>query len=406
MRFSFAFLTALSALLFLANLQMPVYGSESRPWGVERIRAYCLWDNNNDTAVDAGANAGNGVVIAVIDSGIYYDRSSNPRVFHPDLDSNVYPYGLVPYGTCFYCSGGQVTQSSDYWDYWNHGTPVSGIIAAVDNEIGVIGTAPKAYIYTVRYFGFSESDKATAMAAAINWSVNYGIHIISISVGFAVDYPVLREACESAYGRGSLIIAAAGNTNGAILYPANYSSVVAVGAVDSSLQRWGGSCFGNQSELVAPGFNITSTANPEVYPYQYYMGENGTSAACPHVAGAAALIWRSKSDPDYTGGVNNTWNNTSVRAKLRDWALDLGDSGWDMYYGYGLINCWAPNQRPLGDINNDLKTDMEDIRTAANAFGSSPSSSNWDPRADVNIDNKVDMKDIRTIAKQFGKTDP
>jgi hypothetical protein len=104
--------------------------------------------------------------------------------------------------------------------------------------------------------------------------------------------------------------------------------------------------------------------------------------------------------------VNNTWNNTSVRAKLRDWALDLGDSGWDMYYGYGLINCWAPNQRPLGDINNDLKTDMEDIRTAANAFGSSPSSSNWDPRADVNIDNKVDMKDIRTIAKQFGKTDP
>lgn len=81
MRFSFAFLTALSALLFLANLQMPVYGSESRPLGVERIRAYCLWDNNNDTAVDGGANAGNDVVIAVIDSGIYHDQWSNPRVW-------------------------------------------------------------------------------------------------------------------------------------------------------------------------------------------------------------------------------------------------------------------------------------------------------------------------------------
>ena len=267
MRFSFAFLTALSALLFLANLQMPVYGSETRPRGVERIRAYCLWDNNNDTVVDVGANAGNGTVIAVIDSGIYYDRSSYPRAFHPDLHNNVYPYGPVPYGTCFYCSGGQVTQSSDYWDYANHGTLVSGIVAAVDNEIGVIGTAPKAYMYIVKYLASQPPDRATAMAAAIDWAVDCGINITSISVGFDVDYPVLREACDRAYAQGRLIIAAAGNTNGPILYPANYSSVVAVGAVNSSLQRWVGSCFGNQLELVAPGVDINSTANPEVYPY-------------------------------------------------------------------------------------------------------------------------------------------
>jgi subtilisin len=385
---------------------MSVYGSEARPWGVERIRAYCLWDNNNDTTVDEGANAGNGAVIAVIDSGIYYDWWSYPRVFHPDLQDNVYPYGPVPYGTCFYCSGGQVTQISDYWDYQNHGTPVSGIIAAVDNDIGVIGTAPKAYIYAVRYYAWDEPDQATAIAAAINWSVNYGIYIISISVGFNVDYSVLRAACESAYARGRLIIAAAGNTNGAILYPANYSSVVAVGAVDPSLQRWGGSCFGDQLELVAPGFNTTSTANPERYLFQYYMGENGTSAACPHVAGAAALIWRSKPDPDYTGGVNNPWNNTSVRAKLRDWALDLGDPGWDMYYGYGFINCWAPNQRPLGDINIDYKVDLTDVLIVANAFGSYPGHPKWDARADINIDNKVDLTDYLIVVINYGQEDP
>jgi len=59
LRFSFAFLAALSALLFLANLSMSVYGSEKRPDGVERIRAYCLWDNNNDTVVDEGAKQEN-----------------------------------------------------------------------------------------------------------------------------------------------------------------------------------------------------------------------------------------------------------------------------------------------------------------------------------------------------------
>jgi len=386
-----------------------VYGSETRPWGVKRIRAYCLWDNNNDTVVDEGANAGE-FSIAVIDTGIYYDRYSYPRVYHPDLEGNVYPDGIF-----FYCSYGQLTSTSNYWDYLNHGTHVSGIIAATDNEIGVIGTAPYANIYVLRADGLLKSDKAIAMAAAINWSIDNHFYIISISLGIDTNYPVLQEACDRAYASGRLIIAGAGNSDGAIEYPANYSSVIAVGAVNASLGRWNppdlpneplGSCFGDQLELVAPGASIDSTANPEVYPYQLYRKMEGTSMACPHVAGAAALIWLSKIDSEFDSNNDGYWQNTEVRAKLRDWALDLGDPGWDMYYGYGLINCWAPNQRPLGDINNDFEVDLKDVLEAAIAFGSFLGHPNWDPNADINIDNEVDLKDTFVIDLNYGQEDP
>jgi len=386
---------------------MPICGSETRSWGVERIRANCLWDNDNDTVVDEGANAGE-FSIAVIDTGVYYDTYSH--AYHPDLQDNVYPDGKY-----FYCSYGQLTISSNYWDYFNHGTHVSGIIAAVDNEIGVIGTAPYANIYVLRVDGNLKSDKAIAMAAAIDWAVDNHFYIISISMGIDANYSVLQEACDRAYASGMLIIAGAGNSDGPIEYPANYSAVIAVGAVNATLGRWNppdlpsgplGSCFGDQLELVAPGVSINSTANPDVYPYQYYMEMEATSMACPHVAGAAALIWRSKIDPEFDSNSDGYWQNTEVRAKLRDWALDLGDPGRDDYYGYGLINCWAPNQRPLGDINNDLKVRVDDVSLAQAAYGSEPGHSNWDPRADINIDNKVRVDDILIIALNFGKTDP
>ena len=73
-----------------ANSQIYVLASETRSWGVERIHAYCLWDNDSNKEVDEGANAGNAIRIAVIDSGVYYyiDRWGN-RVYHPDLWWNI-----------------------------------------------------------------------------------------------------------------------------------------------------------------------------------------------------------------------------------------------------------------------------------------------------------------------------
>ena len=85
-----AFLLICSLMMTFAASHIFVYGSETRPFGVERIHAYCLWDNDSNKEVDEGANAGNAIRIAVIDSGVYYyiDRWGN-GVYHPDLWWNI-----------------------------------------------------------------------------------------------------------------------------------------------------------------------------------------------------------------------------------------------------------------------------------------------------------------------------
>jgi len=386
----------LTVILFLACVCASAYGDENLPWGVERIRAYCVWDNNRDMTVDDGANAGQAVSIAVIDSGIdYYTDEWGNIHYHPDLSDN------VAGGRGFRHWGCVVQERTDHEDFDGHGTHVAGTIAAVDNEIGVIGTAPKTKIYALRYFSHIQQEQALEVAAAINWSVDHGIHIISISLGFAENYSALYNACKNAYERGNLIIAAAGNENSSVCYPARYDCVIAVGAIYSNGARWEWSNFGPELELVAPGVNINST-----WLNGGYALDNGTSMAVPHVTAAAALIWSSKIDPEYDFYGDGYWDNIEVRHKLRHLALDLGPTGKDDEYGYGLINAWATNQRPLGDINNDYKVDLKDLFAVAIAYGSYPGHPKWNPNCDINIDNLIDLKDYYIVSKNFGKVDP
>jgi len=225
---------------------------ETVPWGVERVHTNRLWDNNNDTTVDPGANAGQDASIAVIDSGVFYYTDAGGIHLHEDI-------GNIVYGLGFDGHSGVVEEVAAYddWRYDGHGTHVTGIVAALDNDIGVIGNAPQVYLYVLSM----RTGRLNELVAAINWAVAYGIKTISISWAFWDD-PDLSRACENAvaYPNDTLIFAGSGNDgNTSIAYPAAYPSVVAVGATCPNDSRCEFSNYGPNLDFVAPGFDINST---------------------------------------------------------------------------------------------------------------------------------------------------
>lgn len=394
-----------------ASSQVSVHGSETLPWGVYRIRSPSGWDNDGDLVVDEDSNSGWPATVAVIDSGIDYEEVDGQKYYHEDLNANV----VGGKGFFYNQALDMVVEVDDYKDDTGHGTHVAGTIAAVDNTIGVIGAAPKARILALKIFNYHPLEAA----AAINWAIEppppfYKPHVISMSFAYPDSYTDLYAACQNAYANGILLIAAAGNENTNVSYPAAYDSVRAIGAVNESDNRWVdppyGSNFGLELEFAAPGVNINSTDLNNTY-----TNKTGTSMATPHVAAVAALIWSSKIDPDYDfGDWPGIWENIEVREKLKHLCLDLGPPERDEEYGYGLINGWATNQRPLGDVNIDYKVDMKDVRKVSRYFGASwpppnppdyPANYDW-AIADITIDNKVDMVDVRIPAVHFGEVDP
>ena len=277
-------------------------------WGVTRIGAGIVHD---------GGNTGAGVKVAIIDSGIDYN--------HSDLDDN---FGeLLGYD---FVNGDNYPMDDD-----GHGTHCAGIVAAVDNEIGVIGVAPEAELYAVKVLDATGSGYVSDVIAGIDWSVTNNMQIISMSLSGG-DLESMEAACDAAYDdAGIVVVASAGNRGNPpgrgdnVGYPAAYSSVIAVAATDINDNRASFSSTGPDVELAAPGVGILST-----YPDDGYATYSGTSMACPHVAGTAALVIAS----GITDGNDNGWINDEVRVRLQETADDLGAVGFDNWYGHGLVD--------------------------------------------------------------------
>jgi subtilisin family serine protease len=363
------FLVIVLLLMFIGR----VLASEQISWGVARIRANLVWNNNTGT----------GIKIAIIDTGVWY--------LHSDLQDRVI--------------SGKSFIGGDWWDDgWNHGTMVAGIIAAIINNYGLIGVSPNVSLVVARAIPSTIESK---IADALYWAADQGVQIVVMPFGASFPLPLVEQACDELYyGRRILLIAAAGSYGVPVYYPAKYDSVIAVGAVDENDNRTSLSNFGPELELVAPGLNINSTANPNAPPYQLYKIDSDTSFAAPFVAGVAALIYNSKIDPEYDYNNNSIWDNNEVRQKLQDTALDLGAQGRDDYYGYGLVNAWYANQRPPGDVNTDYHVNYIDAIIVGAAFGSEPGDPNWDSRADITINNIVNYLDSIIVGDHFGETDP
>lgn len=281
---------------------------QSIPWGISKIRADQVWPSGNK---------GTGIKVCVIDTGIDYN--------HEDLKDNY--------------KGGYnfLSDTNNPYDDHGHGTHVSGTIAAIDNDVGVVGVAPEAYIYSCKVLDSNGSGSYSNIIAGIQWAIDNQMQIISMSLGGSGSSQALKDICDVAYNKGILIIAAAGNSGSdtdTIGYPAKYDSVVAVGATDQNDVRASFSSVGPKLEVSAPGVGVLSTVPKgtcKMCDPSGYRQANGTSMATPHVSGTAALVL--KAHPEMT--------NLDVRKTLGDTAVHLGTPGRNIQYGYGRIDAKA-----------------------------------------------------------------
>ncbi|QHW35839.1 S8 family peptidase (plasmid) [Paenibacillus rhizovicinus] len=274
-------------------------GQELIDWGLNAIMAQQAWKKTK----------GEGVKVAILDTGV--------DTTHPDLQGNIKaamdftgsPYGVV--------------------DKKGHGTHVAGIIAGVDNGIGMIGVAPHAELYIAKVLGDNGSGSFEAIVRGIDWAIAQGVDLINMSLGSSEEPPAaMHEAVKRAHEAGIFLVAATGNENRSVGWPAMYDEVVAVSAMDLTYERATFSNYGMKNEVMAPGVEIYST-----YPTGQYAELSGTSMATPVIAGAIALYLSLLKKQGIVRPPVEQVHQAVVKA-----VVDLGSNGKDDLYGAGLIN--------------------------------------------------------------------
>ncbi len=258
-----------------------------------------------DKALELAGN--NEVKVAVIDSGVDFK--------HPDLKSQVLPSynAAAPANTPIPSE---------------HGTHVAGIIgAAKDNGIGGHGINPNAKLLPIDVFNGKDGIYDFDIAQGILYAIEQGADVINMSLGGYGESPLMQEAVQKAIEKGVTIVAAAGNeSTDQYSFPASYEGVISVGSTNDRNKLSSYSNFGPSVDLVAPGEEIYSTVHDQ--KGSSYVKYSGTSMASPVVAGVASLL-KSK-HPDL--------KPYEIEAILEMTAKDLGDKGYDLTYGNGLVD--------------------------------------------------------------------
>ena len=259
---------------------------------------------------------GEGVKIAVLDTGCDLD--------HPDLDRNLLQ------GKNF------VTPGRPPIDDCQHGTHVSGIIAAENNNIGMVGVAPDAKIIPVKVLDKNGNGNLSNVAKGIHWSVDYAkADIICMSLGSPQPIEMVRKAIQYAASKGVPCFVAAGNAGNTknIFYPANYPETIAIGSINEDFNRSSFSNTGKNLDFMAPGGRIFSTV-----PDNWYAFISGTSMATPFVVGVAALVLSFIRKEKVNINLNTVEDYRNV---LRMHTIPIKNINWKnkkFYQGFGIID--------------------------------------------------------------------
>lgn len=258
---------------------------------------------------------GEGVRIAVLDTGCDLD--------HPDLKNNLLDgYNIIKPGT---------PPNDDQ----GHGSHVTGILVAENNDIGIVGVCPQAKVIPVKVLDKNGNGNLLNVAAGIKWAADNGAHLITMSLGAPIKIQQVRKAIQYAASKGVVTFCAAGNAGNTaeVFYPANYPETIAIGAIGEDFKRADFSNTGQNLDFMAPGVDIFSTV-----PDNWYATLSGTSMACPFAVGVAALLlsYNLKGQTNYELKSADDYRNL-----FRKYTTPVQNGNYSdpkFYQGFGIID--------------------------------------------------------------------
>jgi thermitase len=320
-------------------------------WDLHRINALEGWSIWPGLYYTAATKPQDGVKVAVIDTGV--DPTHPDFVNDGGVSSDAADGGQIDYADSANLITGYSGPYPGFDDGYGHGTHVGGVIAASANNGasltlaggGMAGIAYNAQIMALKVLDESGSGTVQDVVTAIIYAADHGAKVINLSLG-SNEYSRLEQAAVNyAWGKGAIIVAAAGNSaSSSPLYPAGDDRVLGVSATgyEDALAYY--SNYGPTVGIAAPGGD--SLQGPEIWSsvpgsYEYWQG---TSMATPHVAGLAALYIGYKRD---IAGTDPT--PLQVYQAIQRGADDVGGgAGWRADFGYGRINAFAT----MAELNN------------------------------------------------------